>query len=193
MYVWANVIRREIYARLPQPVFPPGRVFEDVSVLSRLLSECASLVRVATPTIAYRQHPASLTKSISAKWCIDFACALKQVKAGFSIQLATDALRMQIDVAACHFYIGIVKNSYQLSWSAGRAAREQVKDIFLSSLFHDINEVLAAMEQARLPSRDHQLDLVVARQVRLALRESLAFALAKAASRQFKRWQRVTT
>jgi glycosyltransferase involved in cell wall biosynthesis len=192
MYVWANVIRREVYARLPQPVFPPGRVFEDVSVLSRLLSECRSLYRLPVPTIAYRQHPGSLTKSISAKWCVDFATAIQQVRTAFSVLPASEALRMQIDVTACHFYIGIVKNSYQLSWSEGRAAREKVREVFLATLFHDINEVLATMEHARVASRDHGHDLVVARQVRLALRESLAFALAKAASRKIKLWQRMT-
>jgi glycosyltransferase involved in cell wall biosynthesis len=192
MYVWANVVRREVYARLPQPVFPAGRVFEDVSVLSRLLSECRSLYRLAVPAIAYRQHPASLTKTISAKWCVDFASAIKQVRTTFSVLPASEELRMQIDVTACHFYIGIVKNSYQLSWSEGRAAREQVREVFLATLFHDINEVLATMEQARVASRSHAHDLVVARQVRLALRESLAFALAMAASRKIKLWQRMT-
>jgi hypothetical protein len=191
MYVWANVIRREIYARLPQPVFPPGRVFEDVSVLSRLLSECASLVRVACPTIAYRQHPASLTKSISAKWCVDFASALRQARAGFATRVLSPALRMQMDVAACHFYIGIVKNSYQLSWSAGRDARAQVRGLFLASLFHEPAEVLAAMERGTAQSRDQALDAAVACQVRKALCGSVWFSLAKAASRRIKLWQRM--
>jgi hypothetical protein len=191
MYVWANVMRRDIYMRLPQPVFPPGRVFEDVSVLSRLLSECASLVRVPCPTIAYRQHPASLTKSISARWCVDFAAALRQAREGFAARLLSPALRMQMDIAACHFYIGIVKNSYQLSWSAGRAAREQVRELFLASLFHDPDEVLAAMERGTAQSRDQALDGAVAGQVRRALSGSVWFSLAKACSRRIKLWQRM--
>jgi hypothetical protein len=191
MYVWANVFRREIYARLPQPVFPQGRLFEDVSVLSRLLSECTGLVRVAFPTIAYRQHPSSLTKSISAKCCVDFACALRQVRAGFAARASSPALRMQIDVTACHFYIGIVKNSYQLSWSKGLAVREQVRELFVASLFHDPVEVLAAMECGTVQSRDRALDAAVACQVRKALRGSLAFSLAKAVSRKIKLWQRM--
>jgi hypothetical protein len=185
-------MRREIFARVPQPVFPPGRLYEDVSVLSCLLSECRSLYRLAVPIIAYRQHPASLTKSISAKWCVDFASALRQVKSMFSTRPASDALRMQIDVTACHFYIGIVKNSYQLLWSEGRAARDEVKQLFLDSLFHDPEIVLAAMEQGTLRSRDHASDRACARQVRQALSESLAFALAKACSRKLKQWQRST-
>jgi glycosyltransferase involved in cell wall biosynthesis len=191
MYVWANVMRREIYDRVPQPVFPPGRMYEDVSVLSCLLSECRSLYRLAVPTIAYRQHAASLTKSISATWCVDFASALRQVKLMFSARPASPLLRMRIDVAACYFYIGIVKNSYQLGWSEGRAAREQVKELFLASLFHEPEAVLAAMEQGMLTSRDRALDGAAAAQVRRALRESFAFAVAKACSRRIKRWQRL--
>jgi hypothetical protein len=191
MYVWANVMRRDIFNRVPQPVFPPGRLYEDVSVLSCLLSQCASLYRLAVPTIAYRQHPASLTKSISAKWCVDFASALRQVKLMFSTRPSSPALLLQMDVAACYFYIGIVKNSYQLAWSEGRAAREEVKDLFLSSLFHDPEVVLAAMEHGDLPSHDRVLDRSAAAQVRKALRESVAFALAKACSRKIKLWQRM--
>ncbi|MGZ5201881.1 MAG: glycosyltransferase family 2 protein [Telluria sp.] len=191
MYVWANVMRRDIYDRVPQPVFPQGRLYEDVSVLSCLLSECRSLYRLAVPTIAYRQHPASLTKSISGKWCVDFASALRQVKLMFSTRPASAALRMQMDVTACYFYIGIVKNSYQLGWSEGRAAREQVKELFLASLFHAPETVLAAMEHGTLPSRDRALDRTCAGQVRKALRESFTFALAKTCSRKIKLWQRI--
>jgi hypothetical protein len=97
---------------------------------------------------------------------------------------------MQIDAAACHFYIGIVKNSYQLPWAAGRTTREQVRQVFLSSLFHDPVEVLAAMERGTISSRDRALDAAVARQVRKALDGSLWFALVKATSRRIKLWQR---
>ncbi|GAB3460126.1 hypothetical protein GCM10027321_19230 [Massilia terrae] len=191
MYVWANVIKRAIYFRLPQPVFPPGRVYEDVAVLSCLLSQCASLYRLAIPTIAYRQHPASITKSVSPRWCTDFAAALRQVRTAFAQRPMSEALRLQIDVAACYFYIGIVKNSYQLGWSEGRCAREQVKAMFLDSLFHAPERVLAAMEQGALPSRNRAQDRVAAGQVRQSLRESFTFALAKAASRKLKLWQRM--
>jgi hypothetical protein len=190
MYVWAHVMRREVYARLPQPVFPHGRVFEDVSALPGLLAQCGSLYRLACPAIAYRQHPASLKRAVSATWCTDFAAALRQVRATFGARPASTPLRMQIDAAACHFYIGIVKNSYQLPWAAGRATREQVRQVFLSSLFHDPVEVLAAMERGTISSRDRALDAAVARQVRKALDGSLWFALAKATSRRIKLWQR---
>lgn len=191
MYLWAHVMRRDIYARLPQPAFPEGRVFEDVAVLPGLLAECRSLYRLACPTIAYRQHHGSLKMAISAKWCADFAQALRQVKAVFSARPAGALLRMQIDAAACHFYIGIVKNSYQLPWSTGRAAREQARQMFLASLFHHPIEVLAAMERGTIASTDRALDATCARQVRQALEGSLLFALAKSASRRIKLWQRM--
>jgi glycosyltransferase involved in cell wall biosynthesis len=191
MYVWAHVMRRDIYMRLPQPVFPLGRVFEDVSVLPSLVAQCRSLYRLACPTIAYRQHRSSLKQAVSPKWCLDFAAALRQVKAAFSARATGAPLQMQVDAAACHFYIGIFKNSYQLRWSAGRAAREQVRQMFLSSLFHDPVEVLAAMERGTILSRDRALDAAVARQVRKALDGRLLFALAKSVSRKIKLWQRV--
>jgi hypothetical protein len=189
-YVWANAMRREIYARVPQPVFPQGRVFEDVSVLPCLLSECASLVRLSTATVAYRQHPGSITKTVSAKWCLDFAAALRQIKTRFAVRPASDLLRMQIDVTACHFYIGIVKSSCLLPWKEGRQVREQVRQLFLDSLFHGPERVLSAMERGSLHSRDHAHDAAVARQVRKALDRSLLFTLAKTASRRVRQWQR---
>jgi hypothetical protein len=191
MYVWANVFRREIYARVPQPVFPHGRVFEDVSVLARLLFECASLYRLARPVIDYRQHPSSLKMTVSAKWCVDFVAALRQLKECFSTLPASDEVRMHIDAAACHFYIGIVKNSYQLPWREGRAVREQVRQLFLDSLFHYPLEVLAAMERGTLTSNDRAGDARAARQARGALENRLAFSIAKAASRRIKMWQRM--
>lgn len=190
MYLWAHVFRREIYARQPQPLFPPGRVFEDVSVLARLLSECRTLYRLAQPTIDYRQHPTSITKAVSAKWCVDFTAALGQVKEYFEEHGASQRLRMHIDATACHFYIGIVKNSFQLGWSEGRRTREQVNAMFVASLFDEPETVLRAMENGELLTRDRKLDAAVAKQVRQALSGSLLFSLGKAASRQLKLWQR---
>lgn len=191
MYLWANVVRREIYARLPRPVFPPGRVFEDISVLPRLLAECRSLYRLARPVIDYRQHPASLTKAVSPTWCADFAAALWQVKRSLGPHIASDSVRMHADVAMSHYYIGIVKNSYQLPWRAGRDVRAQVSSLFLDSLFHPVHEVLSAMERGAVLTHTPRRDAVVARQVRMALDDSMLFAIAKAASRRLKLWQRL--
>lgn len=186
-YVWANVFRRAIYLRQPQPLFPPGRVYEDVSVLSRLLADCSSLYHLARPIIDYRQHAASITKAVSPAWCIDFATALLDVRRGLETRDVSDAVRMLVDVMACYFYIGIVKNSFQLPWREGQAARARVREIFLSSLFHPAAEVLAAMESGAILTRDARGDAATARQVRKALAGSLAFSLAKTLSRRLKR------
>jgi hypothetical protein len=191
MYVWAYVIRRAAYQRLPQPVFPQDRMFEDVSVLSRLLSECDSLYHLPHATIDYRQHAASITKVISHQWCLDFAAALQQVAACFREPAVSDELRMAIDVTACHFYIGIVKNSYQLPWSVGRAARTAVKSLFLDSLFNPPDVVLAAMRRRSHGAPERHGDARAARQASQALAGSLMFDIGKAASRKVKFWQRL--
>ena len=191
MYVWAYVVHRAAYQRLPQPVFPLDRTFEDVSVLSQLLGGCASLYHLPYATIDYRQHPSSITKSISPKWCLDFATALLQMSAYFKDRAESDELRMAIDVTICHFYIGIVKNSYQLSWSDGRAARAAVKPLFLASLSHRCEEVLAAMHRHAGSAPERRCDARVARQVGQALAGSAMFNLGMAASRKVKFWQRL--
>ncbi len=191
MYVWAYVIRRAAYQRLPQPVFPCNRNFEDVSVLPRLLSECASLYHLPHATIDYRQHASSITKVISPQWCLDFAAALQQVAANFRKPTVSDELRMEIDVTACHFYIGIVKNSYQLPWSAGRAARAAVKPLFLDSLINPPDVVLAEMRRRSRGAPKHHGDARAERQVSQALAGSLMFDIGKAASRKVKFWQRL--
>jgi glycosyltransferase involved in cell wall biosynthesis len=186
-YVWANIVRRAIYLRQPQPLFPPGRVYEDVSVLAGLLADCASLVRLARPIIDYRQHGASITKAVSPAWCRDFASALLDVRRSMQARAVSPAVRLQVDVMACYFYIGIVKNSFQLPWGAGQAARAQVRAIFLESLFHQPEQVLAAMESGAILTRDARADAATARQVRQALAGSLLFGLLKTLSRRLKR------
>ncbi len=189
-YVWANVLRRAVYSGQPQPVFPVGRAYEDLSVLAALLADCQTLYRLARPTIDYRQHPQSLKNGVSRKWCVDFVSALLQVRQAMAMRGVGDLVRMQVDVAACHFYIGIVKSSYQLPWREGQAAREHVRRIFLDSLFHEADAVLAAMESGAVCSHDPAGDAAAAGQVRKALSGSFTFGLAKTASRALKQWQR---
>lgn len=188
-YVWANVFRREIYERVRQPVFPPGRVFEDVAVVARLLAECASLYHLSRPIIDYRQHPSSLKCQVSSKWCVDFVCALRQIRDSFVALPVSDSVRMHIDVSACHFYVGIVKTSFQLPWREGRAVRAQVRQLFLDSLFNHPLAVLTAMERGTLISRDRDFDIKTASQARKALAGSVAFGIIKSASRRWKMWQ----
>lgn len=190
-YLWAYVMRRALYASQPQPVFPAGRVYEDLSVLGRLLAGCASVYRLARPAIDYRQSANSITRSVSPKWCLDYAQGLRDAAGYFRQNPSCDALRLQIDACGCHFYLGLVKESYQLGWREGQAARAQAKAIFLGSLFHGIDTVLAAMEAGTVFSHDRAVDASAARQLRKALSGSLAFDIGKTASRKIKSWQRM--
>ena len=190
-YVWANVMRRAVYLRQPWPVFPLERAFEYLSLLPQLLHACDSLVHLPHALIDYRQHPSSITKVISEKWCVDFVSALLQVASYFRSQAISEALKLQIDIAAGHFYVGIVKNSYQLPWGPGRAVRAQVKQIFLASLFNEASVVLGALNGGAPLSHDVQRDAVVARQVRHALEGGVLFDVAQGTSRKLKLWRRL--
>jgi glycosyltransferase involved in cell wall biosynthesis len=185
-YVCIYVFRREVFLRHAQPVFPPGRVYEDLAVIPRLLADCASLYHLARPIIDYRQHAASITKCISPSWCTDFASAVYDVKRGLEAHAVSDAVRMAADVMACYFYIGIVKNSFLLPWRTGQLTRARVKEIFYDSLFHPVGQVLAAMESGTLRSRNPRVDAATARQIRKALSGSLMFSLVKTLSRRLR-------
>jgi glycosyltransferase involved in cell wall biosynthesis len=188
-YVWAYVIRRAIYQQMPSPVFPLRRAFEDVSMLARLLHHCASLVHLPHALIDYRQHGASITKAVSAKWCSDFTAALHQAAAYFREQGVGDALKLHIDVAAAYFYMGVVKNSYQLPWREGRATRAHIERIFLASLFHSPAAVLAALRDGTIGSHGGRRDREIAGQLERSLSGSLPFALAQSARGQLRRWR----
>jgi hypothetical protein len=194
MYVWCKVCRREIYAQLEMPLFPPQRLFEDVAVVPRLLQRCRTMVYLPHVLLAYRQHPVSITRVISEQWCLDFASALASVKPHFEQGGASEAIRAHFDVAATHFYIGVVKNSYQLPGATGRSVRRQVRDIFLDSLFNAPQQVLANMEGKGAPlllSNDRGGDAHTARQARMALRGSWRFHIEQQVTRKIKLWQRM--
>lgn len=185
-YVCVYVFRREVFLRHAQPVFPPGRVYEDLAVIPRLLAGCASLYHLTRPIIDYRQHAASITKCVSPAWCTDFASAVYDVKRSLEAHDVSDAVRMAADVMACYFYIGIVKNSFLLPWRTGQLIRARVKEIFHDSLFHPPGQALAAMEDGTLRSRNPLDDAATARQVRKALADSLMFSLVKTLSRRLR-------
>jgi glycosyltransferase involved in cell wall biosynthesis len=191
MYVWANVFRREIYAQLAAPIFPPNRMFEDVSTVPRLLSQCNSLYYLAQEIIGYRQHPSSITKSISEQWCFDFAAALSLAKQHLHQREVCASAKLHFDVAASHFYIGVVKYSYQLPAKQGRNVRNKIKPIFLQSLFHDTPSVLNSMAGTAIRSNDRRHDARIASQVRGALNGSVAFHVKQTVSRKIKRWRRL--
>ena len=183
MYVWCKVFRRDVYTQLAMPLFPSQRLFEDVAVVPRLLQRCRSLVYLPHVLLAYRQHPVSITRVISEQWCVDFVSALAAVKPHFEQAGVSAAVRAQFDVAACHFYIGMVKNSYQLPSAKGNAVRGKMRGIFLDSLFAPPQQVLAGMAGRRG-------DAHAAHQVRQALDGSRLFHLQQSALRKFKLWRR---
>ncbi|MHA4867725.1 glycosyltransferase family 2 protein [Duganella sp. PWIR1] len=186
MYVWCKVFRREIYAQEAMPLFPSRRLFEDVAVVPRLLQRCRSLVYLPHVLLAYRQHPVSITRVISEQWCIDFASALAAVKPHFERGGVSKAVRARFDVAVCHFYIGMIKNSYQLPSGAGKTVRGKVRGIFLDSLFGSPQQVLAGMNGA-----GDRRDARTARQVQRALDDCRWFHFQQTAVRKLKLWQRL--
>jgi hypothetical protein len=188
-YVWTNVIRRELYAQLPDPIFPPGRVFEDVSTVPRLLSQCASLLHLPKAIIDYRQHPASITQSVSEKWCMDFAAALPVARRHLQARGVSDSVRRHFDIAAGHVYIGVVKSTYQLPGAVGKRVRSSIKASFIENLFGDCAQMLETTRDPATRSTSRNSDLLMIRQVRSALSGNLVFHFSQAASRKLKTWR----
>lgn len=188
-YVWTNVIKRAIYARLPDPVFPPGRVFEDVSTVPRLLSECASLLYLPKPVIDYRQHPASITQSISEKWCMDFAAGLPMARRHLQARGVSESVQRHFDINAGHVYIGVFKSTYQLPRAVGKRVRASIKATFVENLFGDCDSMRATVDRADTISADRNVDLQMIRQVEHALSGNLLFHISQTASRKLKVWR----
>ena len=188
-YVWTNVIRREIYTRLLDPIFPPGRVFEDVSTVPRLLSLCASLLYIPKAIIDYRQHPASITQSVSEKWCMDFASALPVARRYLLDKGVSDSVKRHFDIMAGHFYIGVVKSSYQLPGAVGQRVRASIRATFTENLFGDCASMLEFTRGPETRSTTREADLHMIGQVRNALSGNLIFHLSQTASRKLKVWR----
>lgn len=191
MYVWANIFRREIYEQLATPIFPPNRVFEDVSTLPRLLSQCATLVYLPHAIIDYRQHPASITKLISEKWCFDFAAALSVAREHLDQRGVDPSVQKHFDIAAAYFYIGVVKCSYELPRADGRRVRARIKPIFIDSLYGDCASMLEAARCVHTVSHDRRHDARTIKQVESALAGSIVFRFRQTASRKLKLWRRL--
>lgn len=189
-YAWANVMRREIYARQPGPLYPPGRTFEDITTTPQLIADCASLVRLAQPCFDYRQHPGSMKRGLSHKWCTDFAKAVLHIRQHFETLPVSEALRLHIDAATIHFYNVILKRTYEMGWREGKAARLDVQALLAQNLFNPLETVLAAMEGTALDSHDRRADRRAASQVRKLLAGNLGFVLGKFLARKIKVLQR---
>jgi glycosyltransferase involved in cell wall biosynthesis len=180
MYVWAHVVRRDIYAQLPAPIFPPGRVFEDVATLPRVISQCASLLHVPHRIVDYRQHLTSITQSISEKWCMDFVAALPVARQHLQRRGVGEAVRRQFDIMIAHFYLSLVKSSYQLPHAVGQRTRSRIKAAFLENLFGDY---------ASLAASGGAQDGRMLGELRKVLSGNLAFHFKQAASRRYKMWR----
>jgi glycosyltransferase involved in cell wall biosynthesis len=189
MYVWTNVIRRAIYGRLPDPIFPPGRVFEDISTVPRLLSECDSLYYLGLPIMDYRQHPASITQSISPQWCMDFARALPVSRQYLHDRGVSDSVRRHFDLTAGHFFVGIYKSTFQLPAAAGKPLREAIRQSFIDNLFGDSASMQAALDRPDLVTMKVAGDQHMLRQLRKILSRSVLFHVRQSASRKLKMWR----
>jgi glycosyltransferase involved in cell wall biosynthesis len=184
MYVWCKVFRRAIYAQTAMPVFPSQRLFEDVAVVPLLLQRCRSLVYLPHVLLAYRQHPVSITRLVSEQWCVDFVSALATVKPHFERAGVSAKVRAQFDVAVCHFYLSMIKSSYQLPAVAGALVRRRVHDIFLSSLFSPPQQVLSGMARNLRDAR-------TALQVQHVIDGNRWFHVRQSVVRKFKLWRRM--
>lgn len=189
LYIWSNVFRRDIYAQLAAPVFPPDRLFEDVATVPRLMSQCRSLVHLAHPVIDYRQHAAG--SAVSEQWCLDFASALPLARQHLQASGVAESVRRHFDIAAAYFYVGVVKNSYRLPRAEGRRVRALLKPIFAGSVFGDSASMVATTGRADTISNDRTLDAVIIRQVESALTGGMVVNFKKAASRKLKLWRRL--
>lgn len=189
LYIWSNVFRRDIYAQLAAPVFPPDRLFEDVATVPRLMSQCRSLVHLAHPVIDYRQHAAG--SAVSEQWCLDFASALPLARQHLQASGVAESVRRHFDIAAAYFYVGVVKNSYRLPRAEGRRVRALLKPIFAGSVFGDSASMVATTGRADTISNDRTLDAVIIRQVESALTGGVVVNFKKAASRKLKLWRRL--
>jgi glycosyltransferase involved in cell wall biosynthesis len=189
MYIWSNVFRREVYAQLPSPVFPPERLFEDVATVPRLLGHCATLLHLAHPIIDYRQHPVCAV--VSERWCLDFAAALPLARRYLQARGVGDSVRRHFDIAAAYFFVGAVKNSYRLPRADGKRVRTIIKPIFVGGLFGDCDTLVATAGRADMVSNDRTLDAVIIRQVESALAGGMVLNFKRAASRKLKLWRRL--
>lgn len=188
-YTWTNVVRRERYAQLSDPVFPPGRVFEDMSTMPRVLSQCATLLYLPVSVIDYRQHPSSITQTVSEKWCMDIGAALPLVRAHLQARDASDMVKRHFDIMAGHFFTGVYKNSYRLPNEAGKRVRASLKAGFKDAVFGDCASMASTIKRPDTIMPDHAADVVMVRQLRKILSGDLIFHLVQTANRKRKVWR----
>lgn len=74
VFCWTVVAQRSLWQRGPR--FVPGRVFEDMATMPRLLLRAHSAAHLAVPAIAYRRRDDSLSGVMSAAKVADLGAAL---------------------------------------------------------------------------------------------------------------------
>lgn len=188
-YVWTNVIRRDLYAGVPAPVFPPGRVFEDMSTVPSLLSQCASLLYLPHSIIDYRQHPASITQTVSEKWCMDISAGLLTARQRLQARGVSAAVQRHFDVMAGHFFTGVYKNTYRLPGEAGKRVRTHLKANFKDLVFGDCASILSTIKHPDSFTVNGAADRVMIRQLHKALSGDLIFHVIQAVNRKRKVWR----
>lgn len=100
-HVWGKVVRRDAWPAALR--FPAQRVFEDLSVVPRLMAEMEHVWYLDTPLVEYRSNPSSILGSMSPAKLHDWARALEDLVnwpafdrawADFVIQQALRLLRV---------------------------------------------------------------------------------------------------
>lgn len=190
MYAWSKIIRRQIYLNLGLPLFPSGRLFEDIATVPRVLAACDTLVYLPLVLLHYRQHAVSITHMTSPRWCIDYIWALASVKPHLERAGASTMVRAEFDGAACLFYLCAVKTSFGLPKSSQtRQLRAEVRAIFLGGLFGTIEQSVHNLKTGKLTSLNLRAGRRIAHQVQQALSDSTVFQIRQTVNRAFKNWQ----
>ncbi|MDR7052180.1 hypothetical protein J2X54_004684 [Duganella sp. 3397] len=190
MYAWSKIIRRQIYLDLGMPLFPSGRLFEDMATVPRVLAACNTLVYLPLVLLHYRQHAVSITHLTSPSWCIDYVLALASLKPHLERAGVSAMVRAEFDGASCLFYLCSIKTSFGLpTCSETRQLRAEVRAIFLGGLFGSIEQSLHNLESGKITSLNLRSGRRVAYQVKQALTDSTVFQIRQTINRAYETWQ----
>ncbi|KQQ33657.1 hypothetical protein ASF61_11395 [Duganella sp. Leaf126] len=190
MYAWSKIVRRQIYLDLGLPLFPSGRLFEDMAALPRVLAACSTLVYLPLVLLHYRQHALSITHMTSPRWCTDYVLALASAKPHLARAGVSARVRTEFDGAACLFYLCAIKTSFGMPASdETRQLRAALHAIFLDGLFGTLDQALHNLEAGKITSLRLRDSRRIAHQVRQALAGSKWFELRQTVNRAYKTWQ----
>ncbi|RKR03251.1 glycosyl transferase family 2 [Kushneria sinocarnis] len=110
-FLWARIYRRELLAGLS---FPPGRRYEDMSLLPEIYLRAVTITAIDTPLIAYRCNSEGITRNPSSKDLEDIECIIDHYLA--MAKEATDdltrTLALYVAFQATLFYKNINNDMY---------------------------------------------------------------------------------